>query len=413
MIMATEIYMPQLGLTMVDGTVIRWLFSEGARVKKGEPILEIETDKAIAEVESPSEGILKGICAEEGDVVPVGQVVAFILQEGENIQEVVQEYKGNNTKKPTPAQSPEKVRKDQGFGVNQIERTKVMASPVARTLAKQMGIELSKITGTGPEGRITREDVEQYAQTVSVTSNLFGKHDRDEVEWLELSTTRRITAERMSLSAQSVPQFHLSMEIDLSEVVTLQAGLAEGIFSKTGKRLSYTAMLIKVVAEIIKDHPLVNARFIDGRIGINQKININIAIGNKDGLITPVIRRADQKSLSQIVLDLDILREKSATLRFTPDELEGGTFTISNLGMYGIDEFSAILNPPQSAILAIGNIARRPFCLSNGEISSRPTAWFTLTVDHRVLDGLVAAQFLNQLKQFLANSVSLINSLNE
>lgn len=396
---------------MTEGTVIRWLKPAGTHVKEGESILEIETDKATAEVEAPASGVLDGVCAEEGKVVPVGDVMAYIVNEEGETPIVASSPSVPNEKTPqTSGESRVDVRPARIQAPDSIpaDRSRVLISPAARRLAEESGIDLQGVSGSGPGGRITSEDVKEWISRKSNVAAQLESSTEEDVEWHELSAVRRVTAERMTSSAQTAPHFRLTMEANMSEIVNLRGALMEGILAKTGKKLSLTALMVKVAATTIKDHPLVNAEFRDGRIGIHHKININVAIGTDSGLVAPVITDAERKTVDEIVQELEALREKARSLRFTPGDLQGGTFTISNLGMFDVDEFSAILNPPQSAILAIGRIAQRPVCMLDGSIVGCPIARFTLSVDHRVLDGLTAAQFLKQFKDVLENASSLL-----
>jgi len=398
--MPVEVYMPKMSDHMKKGTILKWLVEEGAQVEERQPILEIETDKAVGEVEAPTSGILRGIRAGEGAVVPVGETIAFVAQPGEEVPKLPpilaeKEAKAAPTA-PVTAPAPAPAAKP----------GRVLASPVARRVARELGVDLTRVKGTGPGGRIKEADVRAFAelQKAAPAPALI----EEEVEWLDLSTIRRITGERMALSKQTVPHFVLTMEVDMTEAVRLREKLMDRIVAETGQRLSYTALLVKVVALALKRHPLANAEFADGRIKIHRAINVGVAVGVEEGLVVPVIRAADTKSLADITLELKAFQEKASSLRFTPDDLSGGTFTISNLGMFGVDQFSAIINVPQSAILAVGRIVNKPVGLEDGSIGLRPMMSLTLSVDHRVLDGVTGAKFLAEVKDLLENPYLLL-----
>lgn len=398
--MPVEVYMPKMTDHMEKGTILKWLVEEGAQVEERQPIMEVETDKAVVEVEAPASGILRGIRAGEGTVVSVGEVVAFVAQPGEEVPKLSlipleEEAKAVPTA-PVTAPAPAPAAKPD----------RVLASPSARRLARELGVDLTRVKGTGPRGRIKEEDVRTFSELQKAAP--VSAAIEEEVEWLDLSTIRRITGERMTLSKQTVPHFVLTVEAHMTEAVHLREELMDRIVSETGQRLSYTALLVKVVAQTLKRHPLANAEFVDGRIKIHRAVNVGVAVGVEEGLLVPVIRAADTKSLADITLGLKAFQEKAASLRFTPEELSGGTFTISNLGMFGIDQFSAIINVPQSAILAVGRIVNKPVGLEDGSIGLRPMMSLTLSVDHRVLDGVTGAKFLAEVKDLLENPYLLL-----
>jgi len=457
--MPVEIIMPKMSDHMEKGTVIRWLVAEGAQVGLRQPIVEIETDKAVGEVESPVEGILAGIRAKDGAVVPVGEVIAFVAKPGEKVPEFspIAGEKETQAAPVAPAAVPalaaepshilaapaaRRVAEELGVELALVrgtgpggrikeedvrafaeqrkappapeppKETRILASPVARKMAEERGIDLAKVTGTGPGGRITHEDVLTYAETSAKVAApkpaAPATAPQEGVEWLELSTIRRITGERMTASKQTVPHFALTVEVDMSKATRAREVLMDRIAAESGAKLSYTALLVKVVAAALKKHPLANAEFAGGRIKIHKSVNVGVAVGVEEGLVVPVIHDADKKSLAEINGLLKSFQEKSATLKFAPAELSGGTFTITNLGMFGIDQFSAIINAPQSAILAVGSIANRPVALDEESVGIRPMMSLTLSVDHRVLDGVTGAKFLMEVKNLLENPYSVL-----
>jgi len=281
----------------------------------------------------------------------------------------------------------------------------VLASPIARRRAKELGVFLSGVTGTGPRGRIKEEDVLAHAELQEASPPPAAVDA--ELEWLDLSTIQRITGERLTLSKQTVPHFVLTTEADMTEAVLWRETSMGRILAQTGQRVSYTALLVKSVAVALKRHPLANAEYADGRVKIHRQTNIGVALAAKEGLVVPVIRSADAKGLADIALELGAFRQMASS-HFSPDVLSGGTFTISNLGMFGVDQFSAIINVPQSAILAVGRIISKPVGLEDGSIGLRPMMSLTLSVDHRVLDGVAAAKCLAELKDLLESPCLLL-----
>jgi pyruvate dehydrogenase E2 component (dihydrolipoamide acetyltransferase) len=287
-----------------------------------------------------------------------------------------------------------------------------VVSPVARRLADELGVDLTKLKGSGPQGRVTKEDVQAYAQAHVVTQSPVTapavRPSADEAEWLDLSTVQRLTGQRMLESVQSAPQFALTVDVDMTNTLLFRQVHLERIQSEVGERLSVTVILVKAVAIALKQFPRANASFDAGRIKLHKQVNIGVAVGTDDGLIVPVIKSTDQKTLVQITQELKVFQEKAVKMRFNPDDLAGGTFTVSNLGMYGIDHFHAIINPPESAILAIGRIVKTPVGMPDDSIALRPIMSITLSVDHRCLDGIQGAKFLAKLKEILEQPYLLV-----
>ncbi|MEM3434034.1 MAG: dihydrolipoamide acetyltransferase family protein, partial [Candidatus Methanomethyliaceae archaeon] len=339
-----EVVMPKLGLTMEKGTILRWLKAEGEEVRMGTPLFVVETDKAVMEVEAPASGVLGKIVVPEGSTVPVAQVIAYILAPGERPPE----------RWPTPERLAEATSAFCALGSAgerglrppaedvsaKIRSERVIASPRARRLAQERGISLERITGTGPGGRITEEDVLEYARTL-------------ESDLIVPSNIRKLTAERMAQSFTSIPHIHLTMEVVCSKLVELRSSLLSMVEEKTGTRLSFTDMLIVLLARVLRKHPLANASWEEGRIRLMRRVNIGVAVATESGLLVPVIKDADKKSLVQVTAERKDLVEKALAGRLSLDEITGGTFTLTNLGMLGIDQFNPIILPPQSASLAV------------------------------------------------------------
>jgi len=402
--MPVEVFIPKMTDHMETGRIIRWLVKEGDRVEQRQVIMEIETDKAVAELESPASGILRGMRggAVEGALIPVGETIAFITQPDEQAPALP----------PLATLSTETSLKVTGTiptttaAQDQLVTRAVRASPAVRRIARELGIELSLIAGTGPDGKIVEEDVRAFAargdaHTRSMEATI------EPPKWVNLTTAQRLTGERMVQSIQTAPQFALTVSVDMDNALQFRDAMIDPIEKEAGERLSITAVLVKTVAAALKTHPGVNASFEEGRVRLHKQVNVGVAVGAHAGLIVPVIKEADQKSLVQIVRELRVFREKARVARFSADDLTGGTFTISNLGMYGIDQFNAIINPPESAILAVGRIISLPVGTSDRKIVLRPVMHLTLTVDHRVMDGIQAAKFLAEIKRIFEDSDTL------
>jgi pyruvate dehydrogenase E2 component (dihydrolipoamide acetyltransferase) len=391
--MASEVYMPKMSDHMEAGEIIRWLVREGDRVESGQPLLEMNTDKTVTELEAPASGVLKGIRqgADEGALVPVGVTIAFIAAAEEQVPELpplgtVQRGEEESAAEHraaafSPSTDSGPVSTVQGG---------VKASPAARRLSRELGVELERVRGSGSGGRITEQDVRAHAAKGAETPDP-GASEELSFEWEELTPMQQITARRMAVSAVQVPQYCLSMDVDMSGVVKLRRD--------SGGSLSITAFLIRAVARALAAHRRANASFANGKLKIYKQVNIGVAVGTDQGLVVPVIKQADEKNLKAIAEALAVMKEKKT--RFSPEDLAGGTFTVSNLGMYGIDRFDAMINPPQSAILAAGRIVDRPVGSPEGAVTVRPLMTLSLSVDHRVMDGAVAAGFLAEIVKVL------------
>ena len=406
--MATTVTMPKLGLTMTEGTVIEWKKKEGEQVEKGEILYVLETEKVTFEVEAPESGILGKIIAKEGDVVPVGGVVAYILQPGEKLTDIPElaaevEVRVEEAKVPAEAVklSAGKVEIPRGLKI----------SPLARKIAEENNIDVTTLKGTGPGGRIVKEDVlravEESKATVAVTKPPAEEKLLPEERAVPLSSMRKTIARRMVESFQSAPHFYLTMEVDAKELGKVRQQLIPFVEEKVGVRLTITDLLIKTVAKALEEHPEINCSFSDGSVKLFSRIDIGVVAAVEGGLIVPVIREANKLSLPELAKIRTELAEKARERTISLDEMTGSTFTISNLGMFGIDQFSAILQPPEGAILAVGRIVEKPVAL-NGEIVIRPTMTLTLSIDHRVLDGVAGARFLQRIKDLIENPTPLL-----
>jgi pyruvate dehydrogenase E2 component (dihydrolipoyllysine-residue acetyltransferase) len=392
----TEVILPRLGQGMESGTIVRWLKSEGEPVEKGEPLFELDTDKVTQEVEAEAAGVLLKIAVAEGEV-PVGQTVAFIGSEGEDVPEVAAVTRTEEDAKPSepepaPAQeAPQQAAIASGNG-------RIKASPLARRMARERGIELSGIRGTGPDGRIVAEDVERAEAggptappPVAPTPAPPGEVDR-----IPLSNIRKTIARRLT-EAWQIPVFQLQASADMTRVNALVARLRE---RDPDVRITVTDVLTKVCAQALMRHREVNAEFTEDAILLHPSANVGLAVAAPQGLVVPVIRSAERLSLTEIAgVRADVVgRAREAKLR--AEDLEGGTFTISNLGMYAVERFTAVLNPPQAAIVAVGATEERVVPV-DGETVVRPMVTLTGTFDHRAVDGAPAAAFLQTLKESL------------
>ena len=430
--------MPKLGLTMEEGTIVRWLKSEGDTVEEGDVLFEVQTDKVVMEVESRASGILGRILVYEDETVPIAQAVAYIVSPGEEIPDSVAhvapaESAVSGVRRPEPAvrkagaivatPAAKRLARDQGIGLTQVTGTgkkgmvvkgdvlaameraadvtqlpgergpRPKASPAARRVAREHGIALETVVGSGPGGRIVEQDV----------LDLVAKGVKPAVEGgkvVALSPIHRLMAERMTQSFSQTPHFYLGVEVNAAALVELRQRLVDICEKKADVRVTFTDLLIKLVAVTLRAHPYANATWENGRIRLFEEINLGLAAAVDEGLVVPVIGHADRLSLTEIAKARSILAAKASQGRLSLDEVTGGTFTLTNLGMLGVDVFQAIINPPQSAILATGRIADRPV-VENGKVVARPTIHLTLSVDHRVLDGASGARFLQDLRRVI------------
>jgi pyruvate dehydrogenase E2 component (dihydrolipoyllysine-residue acetyltransferase) len=394
---ATEVILPRLGQGMESGTIVRWLKSEGEPVAKGEPLFELDTDKVTQEVEAEAAGVLLKIAISEGEV-PVGQTVAFIGAEGEDVPEAPapppQEEAKASEPEPTPVQeAPQQAAIASGNG-------RIKASPLARRMARERGIELSGIRGTGPDGRIVAEDVERAEAGVGVPVPgrvpVPASVQAGEVERVPLSNVRKTIARRLT-EAWQIPVFQLQASADMTRVNSLVARLRE---RDPEIRITVTDVLTKICAQALMRHREVNAEFTEDAILLHPTANVGLAVAAPQGLVVPVIRSAERLSLPEIAaVRADLVgRARENTLR--AEDLEGGTFTISNLGMFAVQSFTAVLNPPQAAIVAVGATEDR-VVPADGGTAVRPMVTLTGTFDHRAVDGAPAAAFLQTLRESL------------
>ena len=448
--MAFKVLMPRLSDTMEEGKIIKWEKKEGDRVEKGDVLAEVETDKANLEMEAYSSGILRKIILKEGVSAPVGDLIAIIGEKDEDISDIVKEGKEKPAKeeekkeepkekesekaeaapKPTEEEKKEEEKeemkekekkeepkkegkketkelveeeKGEKEKSKKEERKRIFISPLAKKIAEEGGLDISIIEGSGPEGRIIKKDV---LSTISKAKEIKPEIKEKIEEYREepLSTIRKTIAKRLTLSKGPVPHFYVTAEIDMERAIYFRNSL------KTLKKeipVSFNDILIKASAIALEKFPQINASYRTDKIIYYNVIHIGIAVAIEDGLITPVIRNVEKKTLFEIAKESKELIEKAKEKKLKPEEYTGATFTISNMGMYDVENFSAIINPPEGAILAVGSIIKRPVVIED-KIEIRNRMKVTISCDHRIVDGVVAAQFLQELKIDLEKPIGIV-----
>jgi len=393
-----DVIMPALGMAQETGKVVRWLRAEGDEVSKGEPLLEVETDKVTVEVEAPASGTLAAVSAADGDDVPVGRAIAVVLAVGEDAPATV----GNGHVR-TPDSGP--VPSGQGV-VTEVQRVgaprRPLASPKARRLAEAKGLQVGQISGSGPNGAVVAADVERHVSSGHDLTPDQGHVPAGHVE--PVSSVWRVMAERTQKAWQEVPHFFLVREVDATR---LEGWRAAARARPGGERITHTDLLVRVVAAALREHPRVNASWRDGTIASNDDVNVGLAVATDDGLVVPVVHGADALDLPQIAVRRAQIVDAARNRTLRPDDVQGGTFTLSNLGMFGVDAFMAIVNAPQAAILSVGRIAERAVVV-DGAVVPRPTIVLGLSLDHRVVDGAGGARFLDTLASLLEEPAALV-----
>jgi pyruvate dehydrogenase E2 component (dihydrolipoyllysine-residue acetyltransferase) len=437
--MATSVIMPALEMAQETGLLVSWLKRAGESVTKGEVLMEIETDKVTVEIEAPASGFLGGITAKEGDVIPVGQTIAWILAAGEEPPASTKSQSGRVSTIPPQNISVEispvarKMAEEHGIDVKlinlngkRIEKADVLAyidstrltqpkpvsasttvsspthllpaSPKARRLASERGIDINTVKGSGLEGAVLANDVPlEVEMTASSARNLETP-----------STVWRVMAERVTTSWTTVPHFYLIREVNASKLIEWRTSITSKLEKQSGVKPTYTDLLIKLIGFTLRDHPRVNASWMGGNIQFNKDINVGLAVAIEDGLTVPVIHHADTASISEIATQRKDLIERAQNRKLRPADISDGTFTLSNLGMYNVDTFNAIVNAPQAAILAVGRIAERVVPI-NGQPVVRSMLTVSLSCDHRVVDGARAAQFLDALANLINDPLGMLS----
>ena len=407
--MATSVVMPALEMAQETGKIVSWVKKEGDSIRKGEILLEVETDKVVVEIEASADGVLGGVKSQAGDVVPVGTTIAWILAPGEAVPaETVSAAPAARTmtEQPRPATpasasaAPRAAAPAAGSPSSEIQ-----ISPKARRLAKELGVDIATVRGTGPDGIITSDDITAAA---NARASAPAPTSAAAAAGSTLSTVARLMAERTTQSWTQVPHFFLVRELDATALNETRAKLGPAIEKDRGVKLTHTDLLVAIVARVLKKHPKMNAMWGGKGIQMNPDINISVAMAVTDGVVGAVIPRTDSTPLADISVQRRDLAERARGGKLKPSDVANGTFSITNLGMYNIDAFNAIIAPPQAAILAVGRIADRVVAI-NGQPAVRATVTLTLSSDHRVVDGAQAALFLNDLSEALSSPANWLS----
>jgi pyruvate dehydrogenase E2 component (dihydrolipoamide acetyltransferase) len=415
--MAYEVLMPQMGADMKEGTLIRWLKNEGEEVKRGEAIAEIETDKANIEIEAFESGIFRKTLAKPGDVVAVGQIIGVIGAATEDIS------KYEAARAPEPAMAGAATRPAAATAAAPPKQAPpggdghIRASPVARRMAEEKGIDLNRVSGTGPDGRITREDVEAFVRGQPAAPERpseapphpapppSGRASPAEGPVVSMSRMRQAIARRMAKSKREAPHYYVTVDVDMTEAQRLRSQLNAGLGE--GAHVSVNDLLVKASAKALQRYPMFNTWIVDEQVQQQEAQNVCIAIALEEGLIAPAILDCGRKTVVEIAQASRSLAERARSGSLKPDEFSAGTFTVSNLGMYGIDELIAIIQPPQTAILGVGRIKPQPVA-RDGNVTVADVMTLALSGDHRVTDGALGAQFLGEIKRLLEAPVGLL-----
>jgi len=426
------IEMPKLSDTMTEGTLAKWVVKEGDKVTTGQTIADVETDKATMEYASPFEGTVLKLIVQAGAKIPLNSPIAVILQEDEeapaNLDEIIAKAQaasapvpkaekpaaGSNGKKAVSAPGPRLPTAPQPNRRAAAANARVKASPLARKIAEEKGVDLSSLEGTGPGGRIVRADVENApvgggsgGSRVAATPAIRPTYGPDD-ERVPTSSMRNIIAERLLASKTQIPHFYLQMEVDAGPLMEFRAHLNATNEKTGGNKYTVNDFILKAVIRAAQAQPAINAAWDGDAIVKFKSVGLSVAIAIEDGLVTPVIKQAEKKTLLELSQGVKDLAGKAKNKKLSPDDFAGGTITVSNLGAYGIDQFSAIINPPQAAIVAIGSIRNAPVVNDKGQIVVGQRMWVGLSGDHRVVDGAVAATFLAEMRKFIESPALML-----
>lgn len=403
--MASKVIMPKLSPTMEEGQIARWLKKEGDKVSMGEPLAEIDTDKATMEMQALANGVLRKILIGEGESAPLGQLIAVIGEPNEDIASMLSEAPPAPAppKKEEPAPEPAPQVQAAAAAPVSTNSGRMIASPLAARMAADSGLDLRSIQGSGPNGRIIKRDIETAlskpkAASVVATGTASGYRDEPATQ------IRQTIAKRLVTSLGPIPHFFLTVDIEMDRAAEMRESVKA---LDPDLKISINDIIIKVAAAALLQHPQVNASYQEKVVRYYEHADIGVAVAIEDGLITPVVRAADQKSLSQIAKEVRELAERARSKKLKPEEYTGATFSISNLGMFGIDEFTAVINPPEGAILAIGAMTAKPVARDN-QLVIRQMMRVTMSCDHRVIDGATGAKFLQTFKKMLENPLYLV-----
>lgn len=419
--MATKVHMEVLSPTMEEGQLVQWLKSEGEEVSNGDVIAEIETDKATMELVARGDGILRKIFIDAGGTAPVGSVIAVIAASDEDISGIAGVSGGGEvaaavaeapvTSAPVTPRAVEPVRAATATtaptAASAVNGGRVKASPLARRLAEEMGVDLKLVQGSGPGGRVVKRDVEA-AKVAGVTAPSVTAWTPDGAEYEDIPTSqmRKTIAKRLVTSIGPVPTFYLTVDVDMVRVMEARTSI-NAMLEKDGLKVSINDIVLKAVAGALRRHPECNAQWHDGFVRRFNAVHIGVAVAVEDGLITPVIRNAQAKGIAQIAVEVRELAGRAREKRLVPDEYTGATFSVSNLGMFGIHEFTAIINPPEAGILAVGGIVETPVVV-DGAVVVRPRMRVTMSCDHRVIDGAQGSRFLQTLQAMLEEPTAIL-----
>jgi len=419
---ATNVYMEALSPTMEEGRVVKWHKRDGDPVKTGETLAEVETDKAVMDLVARADGVLRQVAAAEGQTVAVGSVVAVIAAPGEAVGVATPSA-------PSPAAaSSGSGKRDAGGGMREVagvavapaDAARVKASPLAKRMAREAGVDLQLVTGSGPGGRVVKRDLEGAAPRVSVPAAapaVVESHPASRIphpapsgapyEDVPLTQIRKTIAKRLAASLGPIPHFFLTAEVDMERASEAREALNKQLGDQGGGKVSFNDIIIKATAHALTKHPACNAWFQEDHIRYWHEVHIGMAVAVEDGLITPVIRNAERKSLADIGREAKELAERARNRRLQPSEYTGSTFSVSNLGMFDIDQFTAVINPPEAGIIAVGSIVQKPVVV-DGQLTPRRRMRITMSCDHRVIDGATGAAFLRTLKQMLENPLAML-----
>lgn len=411
--MPIKILMPALSPTMTEGNLARWLKKEGDKVNPGEVIAEIETDKATMEVEAVDEGILaKIVIPQNSQNVPVNSLIAVLSEEGEEKTDIDAFIAKNNNVSPSPktdANLPkphENIAKvEEQVAVIKHNTSKIFASPLAKRLAKMGNIRLESVKGSGPHGRIVKQDILSY--TPNIVHNKIVSRNPEEYRLVPNNNIRKIIAKRLLESKQTVPHFYLSIECNVDKLLDIREDINKSFSEDKSTRISVNDFIILAVAKALQEVPNANASWGEDAIRYYNNVDISVAVAIENGLVTPIVKNANQKNIIELSREMKELIKKAKDNKLIPEEFQGGGFTISNLGMYGIKNFNAIINPPQSCIMGVGASAKRAI-VKNDQVTIATIMDVTLSADHRVVDGAVGAEFLAAFKKFIESPALML-----
>lgn len=404
--MAEIVNMPRLSDTMEEGTVAKWHKKVGDQVSEGDLLAEIETDKATMDFEAFQEGTLLYIGVEEGNTVPVDSILAILGEKGEDVQSLIDGASKDSSDKPVEKNEIETIEVEEQINVlinktNSSVDGRIIASPLAKKMASEKGVDLASVKGSGEGGRIVKKDIDNFKVEASVKS--FAPVSSGGYEDVSITQMRKTISKRLSASKFGAPHFYLTIDIDMDNAISARKAINEIAETK----VSFNDLVIKSAAFALRKHPKINSSYLGDKIRVNHDINIGVAVAVEDGLLVPVIRTADQKGLSQINAEVKDFAGKARNKKLQPSEWEGNTFTISNLGMYGIEEFTAIINSPDACILAVGAIKQVPV-VKAGQVLPGNVMRVTLSCDHRVVDGVMGSEFLQTFKNIMENPIGML-----